>query len=287
MPKRKRSPHQSATVMDVAKQANVSAMTVSRVINGNPRVGEAMRERVLAAAKDLNYRPNLAGRLLRSSDIARIGVLYSNPSAAYLNQLMIGLLEESSLSSSQVTVEMCAGIRGQHAAMRRLLKASVDGVVLLPPLCDSVQAIRHLKDNGVSVVAFASEPPVDDVTSVRIDDYKAARAMMRHLFKLGHRRIALIKGEPTHTAATLRAQAYFDAMHEAGAEVPEGYVVDGKFTYRSGLTAATRLLQLPNRPTAIFCSNDDMAAAATAVAHGLNLDIPNDITITGFDDTPV
>jgi LacI family transcriptional regulator len=289
MPQRKRRPRQSITILDVAQHAGVSPMTASRVMNNNPQVGKAMRERVLASAKTLDYRPNLAGRSLRTSGIARIGVLYSNPSAAYLNQFMIGVLEESGLSGTQIMVEKCAGMRSQRQAMERLLDASVDGVILPPPLCDSKQTIQELDAANIPVVAVATASPMEGVTSVRIDDYQGACAMTRYLLKLGHRRIALIKGDPTHTPAQLRAQAFFDTMSGAGIEVPDAYVAQGLFTYRSGLTAALKLLQVSeqDRPTAIFSSNDDMAAATIAVAHGMGLNVARDLTVVGFDDTPV
>ncbi len=287
MPPRKRHTPRSVTILDVAKRAQVSPMTASRVMNDNPRVGAEMRKRVLAAAQHLNYRPNLAGRSLRTSNSARIGVLYSNPSAAYLNQLMIGVLEESGHSGIQVQVETCGGIRSQRAAMRRLLDAGVDGVILPPPLCDSRQTKRELDAAGIPIVAVATGAPVSGVTSVRIDDDHGARAMTRHLLKLGHRRIGFIKGDPKHTPAKLREHAFFATMQEAGIEVPPEYVAAGLFTYRSGLIAAKQLLELKDRPTAIFSSNDDMAAATVSVAHGMGLHVPDDLTVTGFDDTPV
>lgn len=287
MPKRKRHASRPTTILDVARHAGVSPMTASRVINHNPHVGEAMRERVLASVKALDYRPNLAGRQLRTSRMACIGVLYSNPSAAYLNQLVMGVLEESSLHHARVMVEKCAGLSSQRHAMQRLLDAGVDGVIVPPPLCDSPQAIGSLNERDVSVVTIASGSPAADAASIRIDDYKGACSMTRHLLQLGHRHIGLIAGNPRHTPAALRTRAFLDTMRTAGLEVPENHVAQGMFTYRSGLTAARRLLQLTERPTALFCSNDDMAAAAVAVAHGMNLRVPGDVTITGFDDTPV
>jgi LacI family transcriptional regulator len=242
---------------------------------------------VQEAAKALDYRPNLAGRSLRNAGIARIGVLYSNPSAAYLNQLMIGVLEESSQAGAQIIVEKCGGIRSQRSAMKRLLDAGVDGIILPPPLCDSPTTLAELKEADIPIVAVATAMPQESVTSVRIDDYQAARAMSRYLLDLGHRRIGFIEGDPSHTPAVLRTKAFFDTMAEAGIEVPDNLVVQGMFTYRSGLEAARQLLEQDPRPTAIFSSNDDMAAAAVAVAHGMHLRIPEDLTITGFDDTPV
>lgn len=287
MPKRARQAGNAVTILDVAKHAGVSPMTASRVINENPNVGAEMRQRVLASVKTLGYRPNLAGRSLRTSSTARIGVLYSNPSAAYLNQFMLGILEQSSLSGSQVLIEKCSGIRSQRAATQRLLDAGVDGVILPPPLCDSPQTIQELDDQHIPTIAVATGAPIEEVSSVRIDDYQGARAMTRYLLELGHRDIGFIKGDPKHTPSALRAAAFFDTMAEAGIEVPAEYVAQGMFTYRSGLTAAADLLKLKRRPTAIFSSNDDMAAATMAIAHGMGLRIPEDLTVTGFDDTPV
>ncbi|WP_149196072.1 LacI family DNA-binding transcriptional regulator [Luteimonas suaedae] len=287
MPQRNRPTGAAVTILDVARHAGVSPMTVSRVINDHPYVGDTMRERVLASVKTLGYRPNLAGRSLRTSGTARIGVLYSNPSAAYLNQFMLGILEQSSLSGSQVLIEKCSGIRSQRAATGRLLEAGVDGVILPPPLCDSRRTIGELDATRIPVVAVATGAPMEGVTSVRIDDYQGARAMTRYLLQLGHRRIGFIKGDPKHTPTTLRAAAFFDAMAEAGIEVPPDHVAQGMFTYRTGLAAAAQLLALRPRPTAIFSSNDDMAAAAMSVAHGMGLHVPDDLTVTGFDDTPV
>jgi LacI family transcriptional regulator len=287
MPKRDRSKPAAVTILDVARHAGVSPMTASRVINANPRVAQALRERVQASVQALGYRPNLAGRSLRTAGSARIGVLYSNPSAAYLNELMLGLLEQSSLSGAQILVEKCGGIASQRAATERLLEAGVDGVILPPPLCDSAQTLRELDSRGIHVVAVATGAPVPGVSSVRIDDYQGARTMTRHLLDLGHRRIGFVQGDPAHTPAQARRQAFLDTMAEAGLEVPDSHLATGMFTYRSGLEAARDLLALQPRPTALFCSNDDMAAAAMAVAHGMSLRIPGQLTIVGFDDTPM
>lgn len=242
--------------------------------------------RVEASVQALGYRPNLAGRSLRTSGLLRIGVLYSNPSAAYLNQFMLGLLEQSSLTGSQVMVEKCGAIRSQRAATERLLAAGVDGVILPPPLCDSRQTITELDARGIPVVAVASGAPMAQISSVRIDDYQAARAIVDHLIELGHRRIALIKVDPKHTPSVLRANGYLDSLRAAGLSVADGLIAEGLFTYHLGL-AARSLLTQPQPATAIFCSNDDMAAAAVAVAHGLGLRVPEDVSIAGFDDTPV
>jgi LacI family transcriptional regulator len=120
--------------------------------------------------------------------------------------------------------------------------------------------------------------------NVRIDDYAAAKEMTAYLLGLGHRRIALITGNLNHIAATERERGFRAAMAEAGLEDPEA-VEQGNFTFRSGLDAAARLLEREVPPTAIFASNDDMAAAVISVAHRRGLNVPGDLTVVGFDDT--
>jgi len=275
------------TILDVARLAGVSPMTVSRVVNDQKYVGEAMREKVMAAVTELNYQPNLAGRSLRSSSTSRVGLLYSNPSASYLNQFLVGALQQSSASGGQLILERCGGLKSQQAAVEKLLANGVDGVILPPPLCDSPATLAMLDAEGVPVVAVATGQPVTGVSAVRIDDYQGACAMTQYLLKLGHQRVGFIRGDRRHTPALQREQAFLDTMKRAGIETPEALMADGSFTYRSGLSAAQQLLTLQERPTAIFSSNDDMAAATLAVAHGLGLKIPEDLSVVGFDDTPI
>lgn len=263
-------------------------MTVSRSINGTKYVRPALREKVLASVKALNYTVNVAARSTRiGGGAVRIGILYSNPSASYLNEIMLGGLEQSSRSGSELLLEKCGGLASQKAALSKLLAAGVDGVILPPPLCDSRQTVNMLRAEGVTAVALATARPMEEISSVRIDDYQGALAMTRYLIKLGHNDIGFIKGDPTHTPSELRYVGFLGAMEEAGLKIDPTKVVAGMFTYRSGLTAGERLLKRPDPPSAIFASNDDMAAAVMAIAHGLGIKVPEMLTVVGFDDTPV
>lgn len=275
-----------ATVYDVARVAGVSAMTVSRVINGNAHVSDATRDKVQAAIASLKYQVNQAARAARIGTL-RVGLLYSNPSAAFLSALLVGAMDQCSQNGAQLLLERCDGLSSQRRAIERLIAEGADGILLPPPLCDTPEALRQLDEIGMPCVAVATARPVSTVAAVRIDDYEGARTMTRYLLSLGHSRIAFIKGDPEHTPAQLRYQAFADAMQEAGLEVPPQHVAQGLFTYRSGLAAARSLLAQEPRPTAIFASNDDMAAAVIAVAHGMHLQVPEDLTVCGFDDTPV
>jgi len=259
-------------------------MTVSRVINGEKNVRESTREAVNLAIRDLNYQPNPAARSLAGADLIRIGLLYSNPSSAYLSEFLVGGLDQCSRSNIQLVVEKCDEERAEEAAAR-LVSSRVDGIILPPPLCDSADVRRTLAASGTPAVAVATGKPPADVSAVRIDDFAAAHEMTRHLLALGHKRIGFIKGHPNQTASQQRLEGHLAALAEAGLPAAEDLIEQGYFTYRSGFEATERLLSLDPPPTAIFASNDDMAAAAVAVAHRRSLDVPRDLTVVGFDDS--
>jgi LacI family transcriptional regulator len=273
------------TIADVAKHSGFSPMTVSRVINGEKNVRESTRQAVQDAVKKLNYSPNLAARTLAGADQIRIGLLYSNPSAAYLSRFLVGSLEQARLSHVQLSIEDCADEDGAVEAIQTLVASNIDGIIMSPPLCDSEKLLKMLGDEGVLAVVVANWHPPQTVSAIRIDDIAAAAEMTRHILALGHRRIGFIKGNPLHKASDQRFKGFKLALQDAGIALDPSLIVDGQFTYRSGLAAAEQLLALPQRPTALFASNDDMAAAAITVAHRHHLDVPKDLTVCGFDDT--
>ena len=274
----------SLTIHDVARHAGVSPMTVSRVINGEKNVRDSTREVVNAAIRELNYAPNPAARSLAGADLVRIGLLYANPSAAYLSEFLVGSLDQCSRANIQLVVEKCDEAHAEAAALR-LAASGVDGVILPPPLCDFADVTRALHDANIPAVAVATGEPPADVSAVRIDDFAAAQAMTRHLIELGHRRIGFIKGHPNQTASRQRLEGHLAALAEAGIAADATLIEQGYFTYRSGFEAAELLLAQSPAPSAIFASNDDMAAAAIAVAHRHGLDVPGDLSVVGFDDS--
>ena len=261
-------------------------MTVSRVINARANVLEETRTRVAASIKALHFAPNQAARSLASADTMQVGVLYSNPSAAYLSEFLLGSLDQARLSGVQLVLEQCKGVGSEREAVQRLGKAGIHGVILPAPHCDSETALKAAEDAGLAVVLVASGRPSPAHCAVSINDFEAARAMTLHLAGLGHKRIGFINGHPNQTASGQRFRGFIEGMTEAGLAVGADQVAQGFFTYRSGLTAAEKLLS-DYAPTAIFASNDDMAAATLAVAHRKGLDVPRDLAIAGFDDTPV
>ncbi|MBW8881638.1 MAG: LacI family DNA-binding transcriptional regulator [Asticcacaulis sp.] len=273
------------TIHDVARHVGVSPMTVSRVINGEKNVRDETRAKVLASVEALNYSPNLAARSLATQDSARIGLLYSNPSVAFLSEFLLGILSESSQCGAQLLIESCEGPEGASGALEKMKAAGCDGVILSPPLSDSSRVAKVLTEMNLPFVCVAMARPDPAVCCVAIDDFKAAFAMTRRLIELGHSHIGFIKGHPNAYASQMRYEGFESAMIKAGLKIDPTMVAQGYFTYRSGFDAAERLLTRKDRPTAIFCSNDDMAAGAVATANRLGMEVPDHVSIVGFDDT--
>jgi len=274
------------TIAEVAALAGVSPMTISRVINGQGKVRDATRERVMRAVEKLNYTPNLAASSLAAAQHTRIALVYTNPSGAYLRELLVGLLRVASGTAIQLVIDYWdeRDADAERKAARALAKR-VDGVILPPPLCESRAAVTEFVRAGVPVVAIASGHFSDDISCVRIDDFGAGKEIAEHLIEQGHTRIACIKGRADLSATARRFQGFKAALDEAGIVLDAALVQQGDYTYRSGLTATEKLLALRKPPSAIFASNDDMAAAAISVAHRRGLDVPRDLSVVGFDDS--
>ena len=284
-PRSSRRSGSAPTISDVARRAGVSPMTVSRVINGETNVRPTTREAVNAAIDALNYAPNPAARSLAGAGPARIGLLYSNPSAGYLSEFLLGSLDQASRSDVQIVVEKCDLGDHELEVAQHLVDGGIDGIILPPPLCEAPALLALLAAAGVPSVAVATGLPAEGQLASRIDDREAASTMTRHIMDLGHRRIGFIRGNPNLSASDQRLDGYREALAAAAIPIDPALIVVGLFTYRSGLDAAEQLLEQDDPPTAIFSSNDDMAAATVAVAHRRGLDVPGDLTVCGFDDT--
>lgn len=281
MSKRARSP---MTMHEAAALIGVSPMTVSRVLSGSPNVRPETRARVEAAIKRIGYTPNPAARHLAGAKALRIGVIYNNPSVAYLNEFLMGILDATGPLECQIVLEKC-GSRNIRPAIEKIVADGLDGVMLPPPLSDSPQVLDLLREAGIPCVSVAGKANGEIGLAVTIDNFDAARTMTRYLLKLGHRDIGFILGASNQLASAERYAGFVAALEEAGIDLAPSRVCRGAFTYKSGLGAAQQLLANDRKPSAIFASNDDMAAAVIATAHQLQLHVPTDLTVVGFDDT--
>jgi LacI family transcriptional regulator len=199
----------------------------------------------------------------------------------------MGSLAEAGTSHALLQVEPYIESEPPELLAKRLAEHRTDAVLLPPPLSDDMALITALDGAGLVLAQIATGRPSPIAQAVTIDDEAAAHAMTAHLIGMGHRRIGFIAGHPNQTASGLRREGYRRALRDAGIQASPDLMGQGDFTYRSGLNAAEALLSRDIRPTAIFASNDDMAAAVIAVAHRRRLDVPNDLTVCGFDDTAI
>lgn len=278
----------TVTIHHVAERAGVSIKTVSRVLNKEPNVKPATRERVLAAAETLRYRPSVSARSLAGSRSYLVALFSDNPSPNYVSDVQRGAVSRCRKDGYHLVVEPLDSAAPGAPELTRstLMTLRPDGAILTPPVSDRPQVLQALDEAGTPYVRIAPAGDPGRAACVRIDDRQAAYEMTGHLLGLGHTDIGFIVGHPDHGASRQRLEGFRAAMRDSGRAVREDRVVQGYFSFRSGYEAAEVLLGGDDRPTAIFASNDDMALGVLAVAHRCRLAVPTDLSVAGFDDTP-
>ena len=282
---RRHAGHRPATIIDVAREAGVSFKTVSRVLNGETNVRAQTRERVMSAVKTLDYRTNHNARNLRARQSRLICLLYANPSRNYIGEVHLGALQRCQTEGYSLITEDCT--TNTRAVLALRAENRLAGAILTPPLSDDPVILDQLREHHVPFVRIAPSETSDQSRDIAIDDTAAAHEMTDYLIGLGHRRIGFIRGAASHAQAGFRFEGYKAALEAAGMPFDPSLVVEGDFTFDSGITAAEALLDLPEPPTAIFASNDDMAAGVIAACYRRQIHIPQDLSVAGFDDTPL
>ncbi|MBW8823922.1 MAG: LacI family DNA-binding transcriptional regulator [Xanthomonadales bacterium] len=272
-----------ARIEDVAAAAGVSMKTVSRVLNGESNVREDTRTHVMATIEKLNYRPDPSARRLAGQRSYEIVLAYNNPSRNYLMDVVTGVLAASRSSHYNLVLSPITSPRDIDEIF---VHARPEGVVLTPPLTDDPVVVAALKQRRLP---YACLSPHDRKARIGayIDDVAAARDLVLALARLGHRRIGHIRGAKGHGAREWRLSGYKQALTDAGLPYDPALVVDGEFLFESGVKGGRKLLAMKQPPTAIFAANDDTAAGVLRAASELGLRVPCDLSVCGFDDTPV
>jgi LacI family transcriptional regulator len=261
--------------------------TVSRVLNREPNVREGTRARVQTVVDNLKYTPSLSARSLAGNRSYLIALLYNNPSANYLMEIMGGVLagceaEKYNMVNCPLDIDEHRLIASFEALVAR---SQPDGVVLTPPITDSPALLKRLAELDIPYASIS--PKQQSRMGADMNETRAATDMVEHLVSLGHRRIAHIVGHPAHGASGWRLTGYRHGLEKAGLRFDSELVVPGEFSFESGVLAAEKLFSLRKRPTAVFAANDDMAAGVIRVALERNLRVPEDVSVCGFDDTPM
>lgn len=282
------------TIDDVAKAAGVARVTVSRVLNNEPNVRQQTRDRVHKAVESLGYSVNMQARALASGLARQIMLVHAHdpdqePNSYYNAGLELGALRACSSLGFDLVTRAVDPHGGNPASLLLAIleRERPAGVVLSPPLSDDIELLTQARRLGLRTVAIsAGEKARELVPSVGIDERAAGRAIGEHLLSLGHRRLGFVTGPQEHRAAALRYDGFLDAMRAANI-VQEPWKVGGDFTFKSGVEAAEQLLRDGINLTALACANDDMAAGAMLALHRAAIEIPADVSVMGFDDTPM
>ncbi|WP_395398134.1 LacI family DNA-binding transcriptional regulator [Novosphingobium sp. BL-8A] len=284
---RPRQDENRVTIQAVAKRVGVSAMTVSNVINRTGRASRDTRERVLAAIADLGYVPNQSARRLVGASVACVGLIYSAVESVFVEATLAAVAVIAAENGIQLQIRSVndASPEDVSAAAQDMIRKGAQALLLLPPYAEMLGEQAHREGLGVPAAAIATAMALPHITTVRIDNREAMRAITQRLIAQGRRRIAVIAGPPRHSDGVARLKGYRDALRANGMTVDPAYEAEGDFTFQSGLAAAERLLDLSPRPDAIVATNDDMAAAVLWIAHQRGLRLPADLSVTGFDDT--
>ncbi|TQV85113.1 LacI family transcriptional regulator [Exilibacterium tricleocarpae] len=277
----------NTTIVDVAKHAGVSKKTVSRVLNAEPNVRPATREKVMQAIAALDFKRNPLGLALARKRSYLLALVYDNPSPNFLMHLQTGIMAACKARGMGLYLHNCnyqapdlVEDIGQMVA-----GTLVDGLILSSPVCDQQPLIDMLAQRRIHYVSINPKDTGHGL-AVAVNNRRAAFDLTDHLIGLGHRRIAYVKGHPDLASSAQREAGFRAAMSKRRLAVDEALVIQGLNNFASGRAAAATLLEQSEPPTAIFAGNDDMAAGLLYEMHSRNIQVPQEISLVGFDNTP-
>jgi LacI family transcriptional regulator len=277
------------TINDIARLANVSKKTVSRVINESPFVREETRTRITEIIERVGFKPDPQARGLAFRRSFLIGLVYDNPNAPYVVNIQEGALAALRRMGYELVVHPCDRTSENFLPeIRELIsRQKLDGIILLPPVSEIdalADMLRRLKCPYVRVAAAQLDDPENMVLSM---DRQSAAEVAEHLAKLGHTRISMIIGPQSFRSSIERLAGFSEALADRGLKMSPEHIVEGAYTFESGAACAELLLSRSPRPTAIFAGNDETAAGVYRTAYLRGLKIPDDLTVIGFDDSPL
>jgi LacI family transcriptional regulator len=277
----------TVTIKDVARLAEVSVATVSRVLNSSPRVRDDTRARVLEVARELRFAPNGAARTLSRRQATALGVVLPDLYGEFFSELLRGIdLEAQRAGHALLVSSSHHDARGVSVAVRAM-RGRVDGLLVMAPEVSPAALATALPD-GLPVVTLNTARTPGAAAAITVDNMGGTRTVVRHLAKLGHERVGFISGPPHNADASARFRGYRAAMRHAGLTIRDEHLAHGDFTEEGGWSAARALVaQRRPRPTALFAANDAMAVGALLALREADIDVPGDISVVGFDDIPI
>ncbi len=278
-----------STINDIARIAGVSKKTVSRVINNSPLLTESTREKVQAVIAQLSYVPNPQARALALGRNFLIGLVHDNPNAQMILNMQQGILEGLRDTDFEMVVRPVdrSSPKLLEDIRALIVRQRLYGIVILPPISENDAIAQMCAEVGCRYVRMGSAVLDDPDHAVVSNDRDAVREATTYLIEMGHKRIGLVTGPQGFRSANERRSGFEEALCASHLALPDDYVAHGEYTFESGLAATEELLKLSPRPTAIFASNDEMAAGVLYAARLHGIAVPEDLSIVGFDDTPI
>lgn len=277
------------TINDIARLANVSKKTVSRIINKSPMVREETRTRVEAIIAQYSFQPDPQARALAFRKSFLVGLAYDNPSPQYVVNMQRGILDALMTTDYQLVLQPVDRTMPDYREniLKFVERHRPAGVIMPPSVSEDEALAKMLRAQECHYVRIASVEVDEPSHMVRTQDAEGAAQAARHLATLGHKRIAHIHGPRSFRSAHERLYGFRSGLAEFGMELGEGMTLEAGYTFDTGVSAADNLLSRPKRPTAIFAGNDEMAIGVYTAARKAGLNIPDDLSIVGFDDTPM
>lgn len=275
----------SITIRDVAQRAGVSVTTVSRALNGTGPVSDEVRRRVEAASAELRYLPHGTARSLITRRTDVFGVVLPDLFGEFFSEVIRGMDPQAQQRGYHLLLSGSRDGRREIEFAVGAMRGRVDGMIVMSPDVGGAELEGCLPPD-VPVVLLNCDVAGTAFSAINVDNYGGALEMVRHLIRLGHRRVAMITGAAANFDARERLRGFRAAIEEAGAPVA-GVEAAGDFTEAGGYRAALELLEDGHPPTAIFCANDSMAVGAISALRRAGKRVPDDVAVAGFDDVPI
>ncbi|AIF43175.1 catabolite control protein A [Virgibacillus sp. SK37] len=273
------------TIYDVAREANVSMATVSRVVNGNPNVKPTTRKKVLATIERLGYRPNAVARGLASKKTTTVGAIIPDISSIFFAELARGIEDIATMYKYNIILSNSDQNKDKELQLiNTMLEKQVDGIIFMGGDITE-EHVQQFKTSSVPVVLAATYDENEDIPSVNIDYEEAAYEATKFLIEQGNNQPAFVSGQEDTHISLLKYNGYQRAIEESGTKVNEERIVKGDYSYDSGIEAINHLLQLEEKPTAVFVASDEMALGVIHGAQDKGYKVPEDIEVFGFDNT--
>lgn len=277
----------AVTIKDVARMANVSVASVSRALNGHSNVTDETRKLVIETARNLRYIPHSGARSLSTSRTDTIGVVLPDLYGEFFSELIRGIDVAARRRGLHLLVSSSHGDAGEAAAALRAMSGRVDGLIVMSPHVDAGFLAENLPA-VLPIVLLNTHATGHQYSSLAVDNYGGAAAMVQHLVEIGHRRITMITGPENNFEAEERLRGYRETLARL---VPtfdplDVAVLRGDFTEESGYRAGAQLQSLKRLPDAVFAANDMMAIGCLFALNEAGLQVPRDLALVGFDDIP-